>query len=171
MQILYTGKPHSFSKEQIKLLDRKFEKISRLVDGRGEKELHLFFSAERRMMKAEATLNYYGHSAVGEATEADAFQALADALEKLERQVLKVREKWREAKRAPAKTSPPETPEPLAGPRIARRNGAKRKPITVDEALLLIKPKDAYFAFRDAETEALSVLIRRPDGNFDLIES
>jgi putative sigma-54 modulation protein len=170
VQILYTGKPHSFSKDQIKLLDRKFAKISKLVDGRGEKELHIFFSNERRLMKAEATLNYYGHSAVGEATEPDAFQALADALEKLERQVLKVREKWRESKRAPSKAAPVESPEAPPGPRIVRRAAAKRKPITVDEAVLLMKPKDSYFAFRDAETENLSVLVRRPDGNFDLIE-
>jgi hypothetical protein len=45
----------------------------------------------------------------------------------------------------------------------------------VDEAGMEIDAsrngKPDYLVFRDAETDRLSVLLRRRDGNFDLIES
>jgi hypothetical protein len=46
---------------------------------------------------------------------------------------------------------------------------SQRKPMTVDEAMLEIG-KDGYLPFRDADTGSVSVLIRRVDGHFDLVE-
>jgi len=42
--------------------------------------------------------------------------------------------------------------------------------MTLEEAMLEIDGRD-YVAYRDAETDRLRVLIRRRDGNFDLIEA
>jgi hypothetical protein len=44
-----------------------------------------------------------------------------------------------------------------------------RKPMTLDEALLEIDGTD-YVVFRNSDRNCLSVLIKRPDGNFDRIE-
>jgi len=43
--------------------------------------------------------------------------------------------------------------------------------MTVDEAMLEMDPTRDYLVYRDAQREGLSVLVRRRDGNFDLIES
>jgi hypothetical protein len=43
--------------------------------------------------------------------------------------------------------------------------------MTAEEALLEIDPSDSYFAYRDAHTDRVAVLLRRSDGNFDLLES
>jgi hypothetical protein len=43
--------------------------------------------------------------------------------------------------------------------------------MTLDEALLEMDQNRDYLVYRDAEREGLSVLIRRRDGHFDLIES
>jgi len=57
-------------------------------------------------------------------------------------------------------------------PRVFRVNHyERRKPITLEEAVLEMGKRDDYLVYRDADREALSVLIRRKDGNFDLIEA
>jgi ribosomal subunit interface protein len=99
MNIIYSGKTENFDELQTKKLNTRFTKVSKMVDGRGEKELHVMFSSQRHLTKAEVTLNYYGHSAVGIASEPDGFQALAEALDKLEKQVAKMKAKWRDTKR------------------------------------------------------------------------
>ena len=44
--------------------------------------------------------------------------------------------------------------------------------MTLQEAILeMERDNDDYVVYRDAARDCLSVLVRRPDGNFDLIES
>ncbi len=43
--------------------------------------------------------------------------------------------------------------------------------MTVDEAMLEMDGKRDYLVYRDAQNESVSVLVRRRDGHFDLIES
>ena len=175
MNIIYSGKMENFDELQTKKLNTRFTKVSKMVDGRGEKELHVIFSSQRHLTKAEVTLNYYGHSAVGIASEPDGFQALTEAIDKLEKQVAKMKAKWRDTKRngtvkaaATASVEIPVPPPPAT--RIHRiQVASRRKPMTVDEAVLEIG-KDGYLPFRDADTGSVSVLIRRVDGHFDLIE-
>ena len=45
------------------------------------------------------------------------------------------------------------------------------KPMTLEEALLEMDQDQDYVVYRDAEKECVSVLVRRRDGHFDLIES
>jgi ribosomal subunit interface protein len=175
MNIIYSGKTEKFDELQTKKLNTRFTKVSKMVDGRGEKELHVMFSSQRHLTKAEVTLNYYGHSAVGIASEPDGFQALAEALDKLEKQVAKMKAKWRDTKRnGTVKTAATAAPDSSAAPASATRIrriqvASQRKPMTVDEAVLEIG-KDGYLPFRDADTGSVSVLIRRVDGHFDLVE-
>jgi putative sigma-54 modulation protein len=90
---------------------------------------------------------------------------------------VKAREKWRDTKRAPREdAAEPEAPveaeaEPEAERRVYRVNHhQKRKPITLEEALLEMEKKRDYQVYTDAETDRVSVLVRRRDGHFDLVE-
>ena len=47
----------------------------------------------------------------------------------------------------------------------------QRKPMTLDEAMLEMEEDRDYMVYRDAEREKVTVLVRRRDGHFDLIES
>jgi putative sigma-54 modulation protein len=42
--------------------------------------------------------------------------------------------------------------------------------MTLDEALIEMENNRDYLVYRDAETDRMSVLLRRRDGHFDLIE-
>jgi Sigma 54 modulation/S30EA ribosomal protein C terminus len=43
--------------------------------------------------------------------------------------------------------------------------------MTLDEAILEMEAPLNYVVYRDANRDCLSVLVRRPDGNLDLIDS
>ena len=43
--------------------------------------------------------------------------------------------------------------------------------MTLEEALLEMGQKRNYLVYRDSQTDRVSVLMRRRDGNFDLIEA
>ena len=179
MKITYTGRQVELAPAQLKKLEARFAKVGKLLDGRRECEAHVILSLERHLHHAEVTVNYFNHQLVGLGSSADLFNAIHSAIEKLEKQALKQRTKWRDTKRTPRKTTEtPETPaaaepepEPETEGRVYRVNHhEKRKPMTLEEAILEMDKKRDYLVYRDAETDRTSVLVRRRDGNFDLVE-
>jgi len=181
MKITYTGRQVELAPAQLKKLEAQFAKIGKLLDGRGECEAHVILSLERHLHNAEATVNYYGHQLAGLGSSSDLFNAIHAAAQKLEKQAVKARTKWRDTKRTPHKATSEveiETPAPVeaeaetpAQPRVYRVNNHEgRKPMTLDEAILEMDQKRDYLVYRDAETDRVSVLMRRRDGHFDLIE-
>jgi len=179
MKITYTGRQVELAPAQLKRLESRFAKIGKLLDGREEREAHVVLSVERKTHKAEVTVNYYGQQLVGAGSSADLFTAIHGAAEKLEKQTLKARTKWRDSKRAPRKgASEAETERvaPVEADGDARQQvhrvkpPARRKPMTVEEAVIEMDASKDYLVYRDAQTDKVSVLLRRKDGHFDLVE-
>jgi putative sigma-54 modulation protein len=184
MKVTYKGMPHALPPKVQQKLNGKFAKVAKLLDGRGEREAHVIVTQERRMCCAEITLQFHDHKLVGKGSDVDLATALSIALERLDSQAVKQRTKWRATHRrkgegvrrsteaeAPASPSRQGKDESTAK-RIFRVNGdGRRKPMTLDEAMLEIGKDQNYLVYRDADHEGLSVLVRRGDGHFDLIES
>src|SRR5215472_11683068 len=105
MKITYTGRQVELAPAQLKRLEAQFVKIGKLLDGRRECETHVILSVERHLQCAEATINYYGHQLVGIGSSNDLFTAIHSAAQKLEKQAVKARTKWRDSKRAPRKAA------------------------------------------------------------------
>jgi ribosomal subunit interface protein len=102
MKVTYTGRHIELSAAQTTKLTAELEKVGRILDnGRGEAEARVVLSHERLLNHAEVTVPYHHHELVGEASDADLFTALHTAVQKLEAQAIRVREKWRDSKRAP----------------------------------------------------------------------
>jgi putative sigma-54 modulation protein len=180
MNVSYRGIKKDFSPKMQEKLSAKFAKISKLTEKRGEQEAHVVVSSENRMHKAEITMQFHGHPLVGIASDADLFTALNEALDKLDKQAVKNCAKHRAKTR---RSSTGEESGELVGV-VATSEASKiaqkvyrvnhldqRKPMTLEEALLEMSKDDDYTVYRDAEKECVSVLIRRRDGHFDLIES
>lgn len=181
MNVSYKGIKQELPPKMQAKLDAKFAKISKLLERRGEREAHVVVTSERHLNHAEVTIQFYDHQLVGIGSDGDLFTALCGALDKLESQALKQRNKWREKKRrkeAPAKggsepvsAAPPAREERGAEQRIFRVNHhEKQKPMTLEEAMIEMDNGQDYVVYRDAEKERVSVLVRRRDGHFDLIE-
>ncbi|HUB32089.1 MAG TPA: ribosome-associated translation inhibitor RaiA [Bryobacteraceae bacterium] len=187
MKIAYTGRQVELAPAQLKKLETRFAKIGKLLDGKREAEAHVILSLERHLHHAEATVNYFGHQLAGLGSSSDLFTAINSAAEKLEKQAVKARTKWRDTKRAPRTKAASEAEaehtgavagavgeemETGAQPRVHRVNQhQRRKPMTLDEAMLEMDKQRDYLVYRDAETDRVTVLVRRRDGNFDLVEA
>jgi putative sigma-54 modulation protein len=186
MKVTYTGKQKELLPAQTRKLDARIAKIAKLVDNnKREQEAHVVFSAERHLVQAEVTVTFYDHKVVGVAGDPDQFTAICEAFDKLEKQILKLRTKWRDTKRGPKdaweEEEAAENPvsaeaevhdeDGAAQKRVFRVNHHnRRKPMTLEEAIIEMEKDRDYVVYYDAETDKLSVLVRRRDGNFDLIE-
>jgi putative sigma-54 modulation protein len=102
----------------------------------------------------------------------DLYSAIDLAADKVERQLKKLIEKRKGHKGVLSAALPPPTTRRSvrSDGRIRTRRVAVR-PMSVDEAVLEIEDAKAEFLlFRNAATESLSVLYRRKDGTFGLLE-
>ncbi len=179
MKITFTGRQVELAPAQLKKIEARFAKAGKLLDGREQTEAHVILSLERHLHQAEITVNYHNHSLVGEGSNADLFTAIHAAVEKLEKQAIKVRAKWRDTQRTPRKeTAAKQAPGPAVAPEseIERRvfrvnNHEGHKPMTLEEAILEMEKGADYLVYRDSESDRVAVLMRRRDGNFDLVEA
>jgi len=202
MKLIFSGKTKDFTPGLQDKFSAKLSKISKLVERRGEREAHVMHQMQRHLHKVEVVVNFYNHALVGEGSDADLDKALIGAAEKLEKQVLKLRSRWRDTHRdaksvRSSKESWQETPEPApktalvkspvkakaksnvngsisraAKPKIFKVNYSEdRKPMSLEEAIMEMDSTVNYFVYLDASRDCLSVLVRRTDGNLDLIES
>jgi len=181
MKITYTGRQVELKPAQLKKLEARFSKIGKLLDaGKRECEVHVVLSLERHLHKAEATINYYNHQLAGLGSSGDLFAAIDGAAEKLEKQSVKTRTKFRDSKRTPHKAAPEVETETVApveaeaepANRVNRvKPPQKRKPMTLEEAMLEMDGRRDYLVYRDAETDRVKVLVRRRDGQLDLVEA
>jgi len=189
MKISYTGRHEAFPSKQRERLEAKLQKLSKMIDRKGEREAHVILTQERFQHKVEITINAWDHAMVGAGKDRDLVTSAHAALEKLEKQILKVRNKWRDTKRHKDKqadqpeaveTAPPAKAFPKSRTGAAKRGSKKvfrinnrdgNKPMTLDEAVLEMEASQDYMVYRDTQTDRVAVLVRRPDGHFDLIES
>jgi putative sigma-54 modulation protein len=198
MKLIFSGKTKDFTPDLQMKFSAKLAKLSKLVERRGEKEAHVMHQVQRHLHKVEVVVNFYDHALIGEGSDADLDKALIGAAAKLEKQVLKLRSRWRDTHRdaKSVRTSkeswaqevaPAAPPIPLAKPPAkAKSNGVVRnpkpkifrvnyregrKPMTLEEAILEMDANVNYVVYRDSSRDCLSVLVRRADGNLDLIES
>jgi putative sigma-54 modulation protein len=191
MKVSYRGIQKDLPAKLQQKLDGRFAKLSRLVDGRGEKQAHVAVTTERHLHKCEITVRVHDRQLAGIGSDPDLFTALSEALDKIEKQALNQGEKWRATTRrsepmktAAAKAAPP---PPVAATKKSSRKAAaaagvaprvfhanhheRRKPITLEEALLQMEDGRDYLVYRDADKQSVFMLVRRRDGHFDLIES
>ncbi|MGJ5813807.1 ribosome hibernation promotion factor [Paludibaculum fermentans] len=192
MKITFTGKQDKLNPSQERKLAVAFSRLSKLLERRGEKEAQVILSVQRHLQHAEVRVNFYDHTLVGAGAATDQFTATMEAVDKVEKQALKNREKWRDTKRDGTKRTAAEIAEPLvlaaaakplakvskAKPvkskpsKIVKANGkSSGKPMTVDEAMIAMEEDRDYMVYRDSETDKVSVLIRRRDGKVDLVEA
>jgi putative sigma-54 modulation protein len=202
MKIVYTGNSEQIPPRQRGKLEAKLQKLSKVLERRGEKEAHIVLTQERFLHKVEITVNAWDHAMVGIAADSDIAVAALEAFDRLEKQLLKLRARWRDTKRVRDKEADGEKASASLQPaqraaaskgttgksalRAKEAAGVKKavrrqvfrvnhsedsKPMTLEEAMLEMESSQDYLVYRDAQTDRVTVLMRRPDGHFDLIES
>lgn len=188
MRVIYNGRSAGLSDRERTKIQRKLDKIQRILTRRGDLRANVRLSRQRHLSEAEVTLRALRHTLVVSGTGMSTFMAMHSALDKLERQAVRNKHKIIDTHRpgrqrdrlsvvvedAVRRTMPPEPALPdeaRSGPRIVRSPGIEAKPMTAEEALLeLDDSRRDYVSYRDADTGLINVLVRRRDGRAELVE-
>lgn len=181
MKVTFTGRNlvvtpaiKEFTKERLERLERALEGIT---------EVHVILVKEKYRHVAEVVVKGKRLQLSGTQETEDMYNSIAKAMEKIEHQAKKRREKRVAVvrRRAVRKETPSEeargagTEETvvaaLAGGRVMIRDeDYPRKPMSVEEAALMLQDgKRAFLVFRDAGSRRVGVVYKRRDGNLGLV--
>jgi putative sigma-54 modulation protein len=187
MIVHYTGRQVEITDQEKEKAKKKFEKIHRILSSDRNLEAHVVLSKQRHMFDAEVTLRALHHTLVVTGSNAQSFTALTQALTKLEKQATRNKHKLVDGRKverqrgepAPvvraamngAADSEPPAPE-QDGVRLVRSTAVEPKPLSIDEARIHLEDGDRdQITYRDLESGRLCVLLRRRDGNLELVET
>jgi putative sigma-54 modulation protein len=176
MKFEYTGRHVEVSPGIRKHVQGHFKKLDHIFNGT-EASTHVIITVEKNRHIGELVVHWRDHTLTAKEVNADMYMALTRAMEKVEKQALKLKKKIIDRKQGARRTAavaPNPDGQLEASPRAPRIIPARRysiKPMTAEEAALrLTSDPDQFVVFRDADTERIGVLYRRKDGNFGLIE-
>lgn len=179
MRLALTGRNVDITPGLRQLVTRRLARLQRLFDSH-IMSASVVLHEERARRKAQITLHMRGDHVFRGSGVADTWSAaLTAAVSKVEQQAVTVKGKWVARKRRAASPSRVtaeaivEAPveDEVPGPRIVRMRRYPVKPMSLEDAALKVgDTPNAFLVFRDAETEGVLVLYRRPDGALGLID-
>jgi putative sigma-54 modulation protein len=147
---------------------RKLEKI--LGD---DIKFHVIVDVEKQRQKAEILLKSRLLDLTGKGQTNDMYDSITAAVEKIEKQALKQKNKIIEGKRqrTKAKSVVGEPTSKALAPKISvREEGVQGKPMAIEEAVVELNHSDyPFIVFRNSDSGDIHVLYRRKDGTIGLI--
>ena len=198
MNVEYTGRQFEVTPAIRKQVQSGLEKIQKIL---GDFDTHVILSAEKHRHIAEITVTVRNHAPiVGLAEATDMTAAIGSALDRIDRQAVKYKTKWKSKKRQARKKfaqQPMREEVPLAVavggtletavpvtvhsfPTVVKftethivrsSDSVSHKPLTLEEAVKEAEFRDReVFVFRDPEGK-VKVLHRKRDGKMELIEA
>jgi len=142
-------------------------------------EAHVIMTVEKFRNIAEVNLLAKGININGKEEAKDMQLAFDIVMDKIERQLVRHKEKVRNRKENSAKeamnlsgltVSREDTEQ--SGPAVVETRRVILQPMSVDDAIMeLESSRDRFVLYRDSLTEKVMVLYRRDDGNYSLIEA
>jgi putative sigma-54 modulation protein len=183
MDFEYTGRHIDVTPALRAHVEEHFGKIEHLFENASTARAHVIIDVVKNRHIAEILFHWREHTLTAKDTNADMYQALTRCIDKIEKQAVKLKKKMIERKQSAAPLSSL-TPEPEPATVEAARESTERptariiaarryrvKPMTAEEAVMsLADDGDQFVVFRDSDTDRLSVLYKRKDGNYGLIQ-
>lgn len=160
---------------QREYVEERLKKLKKYIDH--PVDARVMLSVEKFRNTAEINLMANGLNINGREEEKDMHLAIDNAIEKIERQLKKHREKIRGFKTNPSRNgvlegeSQTEEGEDLPDAKVVEMRKMVLKPMSIDDAVLEMETtKNRFVIYRDAFTENINVIYRREDGKFALLE-
>jgi putative sigma-54 modulation protein len=183
MEFEYTGRHIEVTPALRAHVEEHFGKLDHLFENSTTARAHVIIVVVKNRHIAEILLHWREHTLTAKDTNADMYQALTRCIDKIEKQAVKLKKKMIERKQSatPLSSLTPEpepepatektAPENARQPRIIAARRYRVKPMTPEEAVMsLADDGDQFVVFRDSDTSRLSVLYKRKDGNYGLIQ-
>ena len=173
MRVDITGRHVDITPTLRQLIDRRLAKLDRLLAERVVSAT-IVLTREKYRHLTELVIHARGdHVLRGIGQGNDWNLSVRQAAEKVGQQAQKLKSKWTERKRKSngARTVMAPAPERPTGRRVVRASRYPVKPMSVEDAALQVESgSEAFLVFRNADTDAVSIVYRRKDGNLGLIE-
>lgn len=156
-----------------KTVNKKYAKLDRYFHG--DVEVTLVIKFERNLYKAEVTVPYSGYVFRVEEADEDAYSAANSVLDKLERQIIKYKSRYKNKFRSDDFEDFPVSEEfeeiDDIESSIVKHKTYSKKPMTVEEAILQLDLTDRdFYVFTNGSTFEVNVVYRRNDGKYGIIE-
>lgn len=172
MRIIVKGKNVEVNDALRNYVLKKVQRVDRYFNNIQDGLVSL--SMERGRFKAETTMQVSGAILRAEEQESDMYAAIDKMAEKLERQVKRHKEKITSKGKMPMEEAfraamPPAPPEEQ--PAIVRTKRFNLKPMEPEEAVEQMELiGHTFFVFRNSANSQVTVVYKRRDGDYGLIE-
>jgi putative sigma-54 modulation protein len=158
-------------------IDQKLKKLEKYMDN--PVEARVVLSVEKFRNAAEVNLMTNGQNINAKEEAKDMYLAIDNAIEKIERQLKKRKERIRGHKTNAAKGEEITSEEAyfddmdeIQETRIVEMRKVVLKPMSIEDALMEIdSSKNRFVVYRDSSTETVSIIYVRDDGKYALIET
>ena len=161
---------------QREYVDERMKKLNKHIDA--PTDVHVVLTVEKFRNVAEINITTNGLNIIGKEESKDMHLAIDNAVEKIERQLKKHKEKIRLHKSGALKEEGGETEamplesEDAAESKIIETRKIILKPMSLDDAVLeMDSTNNRFVVYRNASSESVNVIYRRDDGGYLLIET
>jgi len=196
VNVEYTGRQYEITPAIRQQVEHRLGKLAKLLGNNFD--THVILAAEKHRHIAEITITIRNHPIVGVAEAGDMPSAIGEALDRIDRQAVKYKARWRTRKRQGGRSrrwaAPPGEKSSVAPgapaaavpvvvhsfPPVVRTaeahvvhspDAVALRPLTLEEAIKEAELRDRdVFVFRDKEGK-VRVLHRKKDGKLELIDA
>ena len=175
MKFEYTGRHIEVTPALRSHVEEHFQRLDHLFDGKAL-NAHVIIEVEKGRHRSEMIVKWRNEVLTANSTLTDMYQSLSKTIDKIEKQALKIKnkitDKHHKAKKVTAVVAPEDDVNPTPNaPKIVSARRYAVKPMTAEEAVFRLNDEENHFlVFRDAEDEKISVIYKRKDGNYGLIQ-
>jgi len=162
---------------QKEYVDERMNKLNKYIDAPAD--VHVVLTVEKFRNVAEISVMTNGLNVIGKEESKDMHLAIDNAIEKIEKQLKKHKEKIRVHKNNALKEEEgvevealPGEMEDAAEAKIVETRKIILKPMSLDDAVLeMDSTKNRFIVYRNASSENVTLIYRRDDGGYLLIET
>jgi len=175
MRLDITGRQVDITPGIRQLITKRLAKLERVLNDRALSAT-VILTREKYRHRTELVVHAkVDHTLSGNGEGAGWPLSVRQAVEKVEHQAEKLKSKWTKGKRqrdGVKVTAAPQEPRlPAKNRRVVRPTRYAIKPMSVEDAAFRVESgPDTFVVFRNAETDAISIVHRRKDGSLGLIE-
>ncbi|MDR3295250.1 MAG: ribosome-associated translation inhibitor RaiA [Clostridiales Family XIII bacterium] len=174
MRVIITSKNLSASSHLKEIIESKFQKLGKYFSD--DINANITLSLEKGRQKIEATINAKGTIFRAEDTTNDVYGSVDRVVDKLSAQMskfkTKLQRKHTDSKAILFADVPDYTEDDGEELALVRRKKFDLLPMSVDEAVLQMELLEhTFFVFLNMESDSVSVVYKRKDGNYGLLET
>jgi putative sigma-54 modulation protein len=176
MKLILTGRHMEVSGAARQQVESKLKRLERLLNDSAISAQCVLWQQRGRVV-CELTVHARQDNMLhGIGQHAQLARAVSLAADKVAQQAQRLKDRWKTRRRAGVNGAAARVPAggdrvpAEAAPRVIRFRRSAVKPMSLDDAVLeLSAGRQSVLVFRDAASDEVAVLCRRPDGNFWLI--